>query len=207
MILPENHPDAMQVRADMRHWLDAAVIGLNLCPFAKAVVARGQLHWAVSDASDAPALLQDLAEEAQSLLALPAEQRDTTLLVAPDALPGFLDFLDAVQRAERWVRKRGLDGVLQVASFHPAFEFADEAPDALGHRTNRAPYPTLHLLREDSIARALESFPDPASIYERNLATLARLGTAGWDALGLGRSVQRLAPGPGTPGASSREEA
>lgn len=178
--------DADTVRADMRRWLERAVIGLNLCPFAKAVQARGLLHIAVSDAVEETVLLQDLGREIDALLAQSPEVRETTLLVAPACLQDFLAFHEAVARAERLMRKRGLDGVLQLASFHPGYQFAGTEPDDITNCTNRSPYPALHLLRESSIDRAVEAFPDAAAIYETNIETLRRLGPAGWAALDVG---------------------
>jgi hypothetical protein len=174
--------------ADTRRWLERAVIGLNLCPFAKAVYVKDQVHVAVSVASDPAAVLDDFGRELDALVALDARERDTTLLVIPGALRDFLDFNDVHARAERLVRKRGLEGVVQVASFHPRFVFAGTEEDDITNCTNRSPYPTLHLLREASIDRAVEAFPDPAAIYETNMDTLRRLGPEGWQALGVGAS-------------------
>jgi hypothetical protein len=171
--------------ADTRRWLERAVIGLNLCPFAKAVLAKGQVHFAVSESDDANAILDDFGRELAELVARDAAGRDTTLLVIPNAMHDFLDFHDLTARAERLVRKQRLDDVVQVASFHPRFVFAGAGEDDIGNHTNRAPYPTLHLLREASMDRAVAAFPDAAAIYETNIATLQRLGPAGWDALGV----------------------
>jgi hypothetical protein len=176
------------VLADTRRWLERAVVGLNLCPFAKAVLVKGQVHFAVSAASDAGEALEALEHEARELLALAANERDTTLLMVPDAFADFLDFHALAAQAERLVRKRGWEGELQVASFHPRFEFAGAAPDDVTNCTNRAPYPTLHLLREASIDRAVAAFPDAAAIYEANMECLRRLGHDGWQALGVGPS-------------------
>lgn len=180
--------DADTVRADTGRWLERAVIGLNLCPFAKAVQAKGLLHIAVSEAPDEATLLQDLEREIDALLAQPPGLRETTLLVAPGCLGDFLDFHAAVARAERLLRKRGLEGVLQLASFHPDYQFAGTEPGDVTNCTNRSPYPTLHLLRESSIDRAVEAFPDAAAIYDTNIEALRRLGPAGWAALGVGPS-------------------
>jgi hypothetical protein len=174
--------------ADTRRWLERAVIGLNLCPFAKAVYVKDQVHVVVSAASDPAAVLHDFGRELDALVGLDARERDTTLLVIPGALRDFLDFNDVHARAERLVRKRGLEGVVQVASFHPRFVFAGTEEDDITNCTNRSPYPTLHLLREASIDRAVEAFPDPAAIYETNMDTLRRLGPEGWQALGVGAS-------------------
>jgi uncharacterized protein len=172
--------------ADTRRWLERAVIGLNLCPFAKAVLVKQQVHFAASSAQDAPGILDDFERELADLVASAPMQRDTTLLVIPVGMEDFLLFNDLVGRAERVVRKRKLEGVVQVASFHPRFVFGGAEEDDITNFTNRAPYPTLHLLREASISRAVEAFPDAAAIYEANMAALRALGRAGWDALDVG---------------------
>ena len=180
----------------MRYWLERAVIGLNLCPFAKAVHSKGQIHYAVSSACDAQALLHDLEREISDLLMQDSQQRDTTLLIAPDAFPDFWDFNAFLRSTDKLLRKKGWDGEVQIASFHPHYEFAEVAAGDMAHYTNRAPYPTLHLLREASLDRAVQAFPDAALIYERNIATLRALGPAGWQALGVGctDAPQELVP-------------
>ena len=178
---------AAQAEADMRHWLERAVIGLNLCPFAKAVHVKGQVHYAVHLPEDDDAgLLDALLAEAQALVERPASERDTTLLMAPHTLADFLDFNDFTARAERRLARAGFEGTLQLASFHPRFQFGGTEPDDIGNATNRAPYPTLHLLREESIDRAVEAFPEAEAIFERNIETLESLGHAGWAALNVG---------------------
>ena len=177
-------PDA--VIADTVRWLERAVIGLNLCPFAKAVHTKGQIHYVVSEATDASDLLQELRHELQALAEISAEKRDTTLLIAPRCLQDFLDFNDFLGLAEDLVDTLDLDGVLQVASFHPQFQFADAAQDDITNATNRAPYPILHLLREDSIDRAVQAFPEAETIYERNMQVLEDLGAEGWAKLDVG---------------------
>lgn len=172
-----------QVVADTRRWLERAIIGLNLCPFAKAVHVKGQVHYAVSLASDWERLVDDLLHEADELASLDAAQRDTTLLVVPQAPQDFMEFTALVAQAERRLFNEGHEGVLQLASFHPLFQFAGTEPDDVTNYTNRAPWPTLHLLREASIDRAVEAFPDAADIYETNMDTLRRLGQGGWDDL------------------------
>lgn len=175
-----------RVEQDMRTWLERAVIGLNLCPFAKAVHVKGQVHYAVCLSTDPQVLRQDLVRELQALAAMDPEVRDTTLLVAPLCLPDFLDFNDFLDEAERALVELELDGILQIASFHPDFQFAGTAADDIGNFTNRAPYPTLHLLREASIDRAVEAFPEAEMIFEKNMQTLERMGHAGWAALQVG---------------------
>ncbi len=183
------HPAAQVVEEDTRAWLERAVIGLNLCPFAKAVHVKGQIHYAVSAATSADELLDQLAAELRALVEMPAEVRDTTLLMTPCMLQDFLDFNDFLARADAVLVGLGLDGELQIASFHPHYQFAGTAADDITNHTNRAPYPTLHLLREASIDRAVEAFPDAEEIFGRNMLTLQALGAHGWAALGVGASV------------------
>jgi hypothetical protein len=178
--------DALQAEADMRRWLERAVIGLNLCPFAKAVHVKGQIHYAVYEGTEQADLMDALLSQARDLAALDAAQRDTTLLIAPNTLADFLDFNDFTARAERQLARAGYDGVFQLASFHPQFQFAGTEADDIGNATNRAPYPTLHLLREDSVDRAVEAFPDAEAIFERNIDTLQALGPQGWATLDVG---------------------
>ena len=169
-----------QVVTDTRRWLERAVIGLNLCPFAKAVHVKGQVHYAVSSATDWNGLLDDLEREASELLRRDASERDTTLLIAPQGPRDFIEFSGLVAQAERRLSQLGVDGVLQLASFHPDFQFAGTEPEDVTNFTNRSPWPTLHLLREASIDRAVQAFPDAADIYETNMETLRRLGPEGW---------------------------
>ena len=169
--------------AATRRWLERAVIGLNLCPFAKAVLAKGQVRYVLSDATTPEALLAELGEELLLLRDTAAERIDTTLLVHPQVLGDFLDYNDFLDQADALVESLQLDGVLQVASFHPDYRFAGSAADDIENYTNRSPYPTLHLLREDSVSRAVEAFADPDAIVERNIDTLRRLGRDGWERL------------------------
>jgi hypothetical protein len=171
------------VIAATREWLEKAVIGLNLCPFAKAVYVKNQIRLVVSTAPHLDGLLEDLDRELDFLAAASADEVDTTLLIHPALLADFLDFNDFLQIAEAAVDEHQLDGVIQIASFHPAYQFADTEPDDIGNYTNRAPYPTLHLLREASIDRAVAAFPDAETICQRNIETLETLGADGWAAL------------------------
>ncbi len=179
---------AQQAIDDTRAWVDRAVIGLNLCPFAKSVQVKGQVHYAVSEASTAVELLQDLIFELNQLVAGDSIDRDTTLLIASDCLNDFLDFNDFLAKADRALAKLDLDGVIQIASLHPDYQFAGTHANDITNYTNRSPYPTLHLLREDSVDRAVAAFPDAESIFERNMATMEQLGPEGWAALNVGRS-------------------
>jgi hypothetical protein len=177
---------AMNAIEDTRHWLERAVIGLNLCPFAKAVHVKEQIRWVESPARDPEQLLADLVRELQFLAAADPAVVETTLLIHPRVLTDFLDYNEFLDVADAAVESLGLAGVLQVASFHPDYQFAGTAPDDVENLSNRSPYPTLHLLREDSIDAAVAAFPEAASIYERNIETLRRLGLQGWHALMAG---------------------
>lgn len=178
--------DAPDPIADTRKWLEQIVIGLNLCPFAKAVYVKDQVRFVLSDATTPEALVEQLAEELLLLRDTPAEQIDTTLIIHPDVLTDFLDYNDFFDNADAAIETLDLQGILQVASFHPQYQFAGAAPDDVSNYTNRSPYPTLHLLREDSVERAVAAFPDPDVIVERNIETLDKLGIEGWTRL-LGR--------------------
>ena len=175
--------DDEDVIAAMRQWIEKAVIGLNLCPFAKAVYVKNQVRYEVSRAPHLDGLLEDLDRELDFLAAADPDEIDTTLLIHPTLLPDFLDFNDFIQLADAAIDEHDLQGVIQIASFHPAFQFEGTEPDDIGNFTNRAPFPTLHLLREASIARAVAAFPEAETIYERNIETLQALGHAGWQAL------------------------
>jgi hypothetical protein len=161
-------------------WLEKAVIGLNLCPFAKAVYVKEQIRYRVSGAETPEALLADLGQELQTLAMARPEDIDTTLLIHPRVFGEFLDFNDFLSDADTKLVALGLEGEIQIASFHPHYQFADTAPDAIENYTNRSPYPILHLLREASVDRAVEAFPEAETIYLKNIATMEKLGLEGW---------------------------
>ncbi len=187
-----NHPSAQTVEQDTRRWLEWAVIGLNLCPFAKSVHVKGQVHYAVSQAETAEGLLEHLIEELKDLVAQEASARDTTLLISPYYLTDFLDFNDFLELADRALVDLDLDGVIQIASFHPEYQFAGTRADDVTNFTNRSPYPTLHLLREESIDRAVAAFPHAEAIFEVNMQTLEQLGAQGWAALQVGPTNESM---------------
>ena len=166
-----------------RTWVEQAVIGLNLCPFAKAPQVKGLVRYVQSEATDPAVLLSDLMDELQRLFKSPADRLETTLLVHPLVFTDFADFNDFLGVAEDAVTDLGLEGVIQVASFHPDYRFEGTAADDITNATNRSPHPTLHLIREDSIDRAVAAFPEAETIYEANMATMERMGLAGWAAL------------------------
>ena len=174
-----------QVLQQTRHWLEKAVIGLNLCPFAKAVYVKNQIRLVVSHARHADDLLEELDSELALLVASPAEEIDTTLLIHPTLFEDFLDFNDFMEIAEGVVGEHELEGIIQLASFHPKFQFDGTELDDIGNFTNRAPFAMLHLLREESIERAVQAFPQAEAIFKENIKTLEKLGHSGWVSLGL----------------------
>ena len=169
-----------QAVAETRAWITRAVVGLNLCPFARAVQVKNQIRCVATDATDAEALLARLCDEMHFLAEADPAQTDTTVLVHPLVLTDFLDFNDFLEIADAALEELGYAGVLQVAPFHPQFQFAGTEPDEIGNATNRSPYPTLHLLREDSVERAVAAFPEAEAIFANNIRTLEQLGAQGW---------------------------
>ena len=174
-----------EVLAKTRHWLEAAVIGLNLCPFAKAVYVKNQVRLVVSKARHADDLLEELDRELDLLVGTPGADIDTTLLIHATLFEDFLDFNDFLEVAEGVIDEHGLEGVIQLASFHPQFQFEGTEADDISNYTNRAPFAILHLLREESVERAVQAFPNADAIFETNIQTLEKLGLPGWKALGL----------------------
>ena len=168
-----------------RDWVERAVIGLNLCPFAKSVFVKKQVRYALTAAATADELLAELEAELTRLANTDAADLDTTLLIHPLAMTDFLDYHFFLAEVDALNRNLGFDGVFQIASLHPQYEFAGSELDDIANFTNRSPYPTLHLLRESSIDRAVAAFPDAADIFERNIETMERLGHEGWKKLWL----------------------
>lgn len=169
--------------AATRRWIEKAVIDLNLCPFAKAVYIKDQIRYALSDATSPEALREALITELRALQSADPEQVDTVLLIHPQVLNDFLDYNDFLDVADQCIETCGLEGQIQIASFHPQYQFAGSAPDDIENYTNRSPYPMLHLLREASIDRAMSSFPDAAEIFDKNMETMRHLGREGWASL------------------------
>lgn len=174
-----------KVITDTQVWLERAVIGLNLCPFAKSVFVKKQVRYALTGATTADQLLAELEHELNRLAETEPSELDTTLLIHPQAMTDFLDYHFFLGEVDALIRNLGFDGVFQVASLHPQYEFAGSEPDDIANFTNRSPYPTLHLLRESSIDRAVAAFPDADAIFERNIETMERLGHEGWKKLWL----------------------
>jgi hypothetical protein len=184
---PTVRPDLIhgeaEVVAAMQAWMEQAVIGLNLCPFARGVQQRNAIRWVVTDARTPMALAEVLAEELMRLTESDPAEIETTLLVHPGVFQEFEEFNDFLDVAEGLLDSLGLVGEVQIASFHPDYRFAGEPEDDISHATNRSPFPTLHLLREESVSRAVDALPAPDIIPERNIETLRRLGASGWAAL------------------------
>lgn len=180
-------PDSATVTDHTRQWLEKAVIGLNLCPFAKAPHVKNLVRISVSQARHLDGFLEDLDGELQLLGDTPANKLETTLLVHPTLFPDFDTFNQMLDIADAAVVDNGLEGIVQIAPFHPDFQFEGTDSDDIGNYTNRSPYPTLHLIREDSIAKAAQAFPDASAIFERNIALLEKMGHEGWDKLDIPR--------------------
>jgi uncharacterized protein len=175
--------NAGNIIQETQDWLIKAVIGLNLCPFAKAVHVKEQIKYVVSEARTVEQLLEDLAQELEFLAEVSREKTDTTLLIHPDVLNDFLDYNDFLELADQLLEDLDLDGELQIASFHPQYQFAGTDIDDVTNFTNRSPYPTLHLIREDSIDEAVKAFPEAEAIFETNMQTMEKLGIDGWEKL------------------------
>ncbi|MDF7676636.1 DUF1415 domain-containing protein [Neisseriaceae bacterium ESL0693] len=177
--------DDQHILTATRHWLTRAVIGLNLCPFAKAPYIKEQIRFCVSHARHIDSFLELLDDELQLLATTPAEKIETTLLIEPVLFADFNDFNDLLDLTDQVISDHQLDGVLQIAPFHPQFQFADTTKEDITNYTNRSPYPTLHLIREDSIDRAVAAMGDTSTIFERNKQLLRQMGTEGWQRLAI----------------------
>ena len=181
-LTPDQERSAIE---DTQKWLLEAVVGLNLCPFAKAVVVKDMVRYRVCASAEPADVLTMLREELQHLAEADPDKLDTTLLIAPNALPDFLDFNDFLAECDAVLMDLALEGVLQVADFHPHYQFGGTDVDDIENFTNRTPYPTLHLLREASIDKAVAAYPDASLIFERNMEILNKLGHAGWAQLDI----------------------
>lgn len=181
------HLDLDTVSEHTKQWLEKAVIGLNLCPFAKAPHVKNLVRIVVSEARHLDGFLEDLDRELQLLGNTPTSELETTLLVHPTLFPDFETFNQMLEIADDAVVENELEGIVQIAPFHPDFQFEGTEADDISNYTNRSPYPTLHLIREDSIAKATEAFPDASAIFDRNIALLEKMGHEGWDKLDIPR--------------------
>jgi uncharacterized protein len=175
--------DIDEIIAMTRRWMEKSVIGLNLCPFAAGPYRDNRVHFCVSEQRTASGLLEELRSELVNLHAADPLQCETTLLIHPWVLTDFLEYNDFLEVCEATVDDLGLEGELQVASFHPQYQFAGTRPEDIENFTNRSPYPMLHLLREASLERAIAAAGDTEEIYRRNIRTLRELGHSGWQRL------------------------
>lgn len=169
-------PEGAAVERQTRAWLADFVVGLNLCPFARPVFESSALRVAVCDRRESPDLVRAFLMELDLLQSRPEEEIATTLLVFSGALASFDDYLDFLAQAQDLLEQAGLEGLLQLASFHPDYLFEGEDPATTGHYSNRSPWPTIHFIREDMLSRVLGEFPDPEAIPARNMQTLADIG-------------------------------
>ena len=181
------HLDIDTVSEHTKQWLEKAVIGLNLCPFAKAPHVKNLVRIVVSEARHLDGFLEDLDRELQLLGNTLASELETTLLVHPTLFPDFETFNQMLEIADDAIVENELEGIVQIAPFHPDFQFEGTEADDISNYTNRSPYPTLHLIREDSIAKATEAFPDASAIFDHNIALLEKMGHEGWDKLDIPR--------------------
>ena len=162
-----------------KSWLEKVVVGLNLCPFARQPFSMGRIRYIVYEGADIVQLSKVMVQEAQYLSRQPPAEVETALLILSNALPDFFDYLDFIEEAEWLIRENGLEGIVQLASFHPDYQFAGTEPEAPENYTNRSPYPMLHLLREESIERVLENYEHPEEIPARNIEKMRELGVEG----------------------------
>lgn len=181
--LAQNTLTEKQIIALTSAWVEHVVIGLNLCPFAKPVHTKGQIHYSVSHARDENSLAADLRLSMQNLIATTPDKIDTYLLIHPWVLTDFIDYNNFLDIADEILDELDLIGVLQIASFHPNYQFAGTTADDVTNCTNRSPFPMLHLLREESLDKATIALPDPDVIVNRNLETMTSLGHEGWNKL------------------------
>lgn len=175
MLKQNSFQTATDVESTVRKWLENMVIGLNLCPFAKSVYIKNQVRIVVYEGTE-DELLGCVEKELHYLQQTPETEVDTTLIVVPYLLQDYYDFNDFLLYTDALVEEMGLEGEIQIADFHPEYQFAGTQKDDVENYTNRSPYPILHLLRESSIDRAVQQFPDAAEIFKRNISKMQELG-------------------------------
>ncbi len=146
---------------------------------------KEQIRYVVCESDSREVLLTELLRELEFLASANPAETDTTLLIHPHLFSDFLDYNDFLEVADAAIAELKLAGVIQIASFHPHYQFSDTEPDDITNFTNRSPYPTLHLLREESVSRAVAAFPDAGEIFEQNMQTMEKLGHDGWRNLKL----------------------
>lgn len=174
---------SIAIQTATQRWVDRVVIGLNLCPFAKAVQVKGRVRYAVTAATTADQLLSELEHELAMLVAVDVATVETTLLIHPLAMLDFIDYHFFMGEADAALKRLDMVGILQIAGFHPQYQFAHTAANDMSNFTNRSPHPMLHLLRESSVEMAVAAFPDAADIFDSNIRKLQALGFEGWSKL------------------------
>ncbi|MGE0634297.1 MAG: DUF1415 domain-containing protein [Pseudobdellovibrionaceae bacterium] len=167
--------DSNSVISKTKTWIEKTIIGLNLCPFAKAVQIKNQIRYRVSEAANTDELLRDLISELRAIFQADPEKVDTGLLIHPYVLNDFLDYNDFLDIVDAALEEMNLVGIIQVASFHPQYQFAGTQKEDRENYTNRSPYPMLHFLREESVSKAVDGYPDVDLIPTRNIETLNSL--------------------------------
>ena len=165
----------------VRHWVETLVVGLNLCPFAKRELINNRVHFTVTEATTVEQLLSTLQLELELLNN--DQSIETTLLIHPNVLQDFYDYNEFLDYADGLLVEMELDGIYQIASFHPNYQFADTEADDVENYSNRSPYPLLHLIREQSLERAIADYPDSDQIPQRNVELLKSLGRDKMEAL------------------------
>ncbi|MGC9402043.1 DUF1415 domain-containing protein [Vibrio genomosp. F10] len=158
-----------------QQWLEDVIVGLNLCPFAHKPNKNKQIKIAVTDATTEEALLECILEEFQILDSKDAKELETTLVVIPDMLQDFMDYNFFLDWVDGLIKQQDYEGIYQVATFHPDYYFHGTQPDDTENLTNRSPYPTIHLIREESMEKVLKHYPDPEAIPDNNIARVESL--------------------------------
>ena len=159
-----------------REWVNGFVIRLNLCPFAKKVFDEERIRYVVLESSEIKDLTKKLLDELYFLSKTEAEKIETTLIIFPNLLTDFESFNEYLAVADEILLEMSLIGDIQIASFHPQYQFAGTTKDAAENYTNRSPYPMLHLLREVSIENALKKVPKPENIPMENIKKMNEIG-------------------------------
>tara|TARA_Y100000592_G_scaffold100915_1_gene183703 strand:+ start:11541 stop:12107 length:567 start_codon:yes stop_codon:yes gene_type:complete len=169
-----SHTTDLEIIETTRRWVEQVVVAFNLCPFAKRELVKDRVRFVVSKAKDEATLLDELAHELALLNV--DEAVETTLLIHPQVLQDFYHYNDFLEAADELLVDMNLEGVYQVASFHPDYQFGGTEPDDVENYTNRSPYPMLHLLREDSLSEAIDNYPEVDLIPERNIDCMNEQG-------------------------------
>lgn len=163
-----------KIVASVRQWVESFVVDMKLCPFAERELVKNRVRFAVTEVTTEEQLLKALQAELALLNKDPSVE--TTLLIHPKVLQDFADYNQFLDHADRLLAQMGLEGVCQIASFHPDYQFAGTGPDDAENYTNRSPYPVLHIIREESLEQAIADFPDVDQVPARNIEQMKRMG-------------------------------